>query len=134
MGIKITFPGNLKVNAEINGKIIPTDQARMAGGDGTAPEPFEYFLSSIGTCAGIYVLSFCKTRGIPTEGMEINQDIIYDPVRRRIGKVILDIQLPEGFPEKYKDAVIRAADQCAVKRYLMDPFEVETIATQKELV
>jgi ribosomal protein S12 methylthiotransferase accessory factor len=133
MGIKITFPGNLKVNAEINGRVIPTDQEARAGGDGTAPAPFEYFLSSLGTCAGIYVLSFCKTRGIPTDGIEINQEIIYDPIKQKIGKVLLDIQLPEDFPEKYKDAVIRAADQCAVKKYLQDPFEVETIATVREL-
>jgi ribosomal protein S12 methylthiotransferase accessory factor len=87
----------------------------------------------LGTCAGIYVLSFCKTRGIPTDGIEINQEIIYDPIKQKIGKVLLDIQLPEDFPEKYKDAVIRAADQCAVKKYLQDPFEVETIATVREL-
>src|SRR5210317_394902 len=114
MGIKITFPGNLKVNAEINGRIIPTDQDQRAGGDGSAPAPFEYFLSSLGTCAGIYVLSFCKTRGIPTDGVEINQEIIYDPIKQKIGKVVLDIQVPPTFPEKYKEAVIRAADQCAV--------------------
>ena len=129
MGIKITFPGNLKVNAEINGKVIQTDQAISAGGDGTAPAPFEYFISSLGTCAGIYVLSFCKTRGIPTNGIEIDQSIEYDPNKQRIGKVVLNIQLPTDFPEKYKDAVIRAADQCAVKKYLTEPFEVETIAS-----
>lgn len=134
MGIKITFPGNLKVNAEINGRIIPTDQDSRAGGDGTAPSPFEYFLSSLGTCAGIYVLSFCKTRGISTEGIEINQEIIYDPIKQKIGKVLLDIQLPVDFPEKFKEAVIRSANQCAVKKYLSDPFEVETIATVRDLV
>ena len=133
MGIKITFPGNLKVNAEINGRVIPTDQAISAGGDGTAPAPFEYFLSSLGTCAGIYVLGFCKTRGIPTDGIEIDQDIEFDPIKQRIGKVVLDIQLPDNFPEKYKDAVIRAADQCAVKKYLMEPFDVETKATVREM-
>ncbi|MFH1050524.1 MAG: OsmC family protein [bacterium] len=133
MGIKITFPGNLKVNAEINGRVIPTDQTLSAGGDGTAPAPFEYFISSLGTCAGIYVLSFCKTRGIPTDGIEIDQNIEYDPVRQRIGKVVLDIQLPADFPEKYKEAVIRAANQCAVKKYLQEPFEVETIATVNEM-
>ncbi|MFC2132068.1 OsmC family protein [Bacteroidota bacterium] len=133
MGIKITFPGNLKVNAEINGRVIPTDQEIGAGGDGTAPAPFEYFLASLGTCAGIYVLGFCKARRIPTDGIEIDQDIEFDPINQRIGKVVLDIQLPDDFPEKYKDAVIRAADQCAVKKYLIEPFDVETKATVREM-
>ena len=30
------------------------------GGQGSAPTPFATFLASMGTCAGIYVLGFCK--------------------------------------------------------------------------
>ncbi len=67
MNIKITFGGGKKVNAEFKDFIVKTDQSIKSGGDGSAPEPFQYFLSSIGTCAGIYVLSFCESRKIPTE-------------------------------------------------------------------
>ena len=63
----VTFGGGKKVNAEFNGFTIATDQAIYAGGEGAAPEPFSLFLASIGTCAGIFVLSFCQSRGIPTD-------------------------------------------------------------------
>ena len=53
---KITFPGNKKVDAEFNGFTIKTDQPVNQGGVGSAPTPFETFLASLGTCAGIYVL------------------------------------------------------------------------------
>ena len=112
MNLKVKFPGGLKVDAEYGPFTIATNQ------DGTAPPPFALFLASIGTCAGIYVLSFCKQRGIDTEGMEINQQMDVDPLTNKIRKVTLDIHLPEGFPEKYKEAVLRAADQCAVKKHL----------------
>ncbi|MCK5331318.1 MAG: osmotically inducible protein OsmC, partial [Candidatus Marinimicrobia bacterium] len=62
MDMKITFPGGKKINAEYNGQIIKTDQAVASGGNGSAPEPFDLFLASIGTCAGIYVLGFCQQR------------------------------------------------------------------------
>ncbi len=49
MEMKITFPGGEKVNAEINGMVIPTDQPVETGGEGAAPSPFDYFLASLGT-------------------------------------------------------------------------------------
>ena len=123
MNLKVKFPGDLAVNAEYGPFEIPTNQ------DGTAPPPFALFLASIGTCAGIYVLGFCQQRGLPTDGLEITQKMDTDPFTRMIKKVTLDIHLPAGFPEKYKDAVIRSADQCAVKKHMVEPpeFEINTI-------
>ncbi len=60
MTMEIVFPGNKKVNARYRGFTIETDQAREEGGDGSAPEPFDLFLSSMGTCAGIYVVYFVR--------------------------------------------------------------------------
>ncbi len=119
MNLKVKFPGGLRVDAEYGPFTIPTNQ------DGSAPPPFALFLASIGTCAGIYVLSFCMQRGISTEGLEITQDMDINPLTNTIRKVTLDIHLPENFPEKYKDAVIRAADQCAVKKHFEETPEFE---------
>ncbi|MFP4369144.1 MAG: OsmC family protein [Candidatus Kapaibacterium sp.] len=129
--IKITFPGNKKVDAQMNGFVINTDQSPKVGGDGSAPEPFALFLASIGTCAGIYVKGFCDSRGISSEGIEIDQNLQYDTVKQKIGKITLDIKVPKDFPEKYYDALVRAADQCAVKKTIQDPpeFEVKTVVT-----
>ena len=128
MDIKITFPSGKKVNAEINGFTHKTDQAVISGGEGSAPEPFSTFLSSIGTCAGIYVLGFCQQRGIETDGMEIIQSMNFNPFSNMIEKIKLNIILPEGFPNKYKKAVINSANLCAVKKHLENPpqFEITT--------
>lgn len=131
MEIKVTFPGNKKVDAQIGEYTIHTDQPTQGGGDGTAPSPFILFLASLGTCAGIYIKSFCDSRGISTEEIEIIQKFEFDRVSNRISKVILEVQLPSDFPEKYKDAVLLSANQCAVKQYLANPFEVESVAVIK---
>ncbi|HPI72190.1 MAG TPA: OsmC family protein [bacterium] len=115
MDVKITFPGGLQVNAEYGPFTIVTNQ------DGTAPAPFTLFLASIGTCAGIYALSFCKQRGLNPEGLEILQRTTSDPETHMITEVALEIKLPAGFPEKYRSAIVRAADQCAVKKHLLQP-------------
>ncbi|GAB4576233.1 MAG: OsmC family protein [Anaerolineae bacterium] len=122
MEMEIVFPGGARVDAISGGMVITTNQ------DGSAPAPFGLFLASIGTCAGIYVLSFCQQRGIPTDNIRIIQRMRANPFTRMVDEVELDIQLPPDFPEKYKSAVIRAADQCAVKKHLENPprFNVHT--------
>lgn len=126
MEIKITFPGGKKVNAEIGGIVIPTDQPIDGGGEGTAPSPFSYFLASIGTCAGIYVLSFCQQRGIDTDGLLLTQNMEFSPDesgKNRLSRLTLIITLPPGFPEKYRNAIVKTAELCTVKKVITDPPE-----------
>jgi len=119
--MEINFPGGLKVQANYKGYKILTDQPVLAGGEGAAPTPFDMFLASIGTCVGIYVKSFCEQRGIDTSKIVIRQNMEVNPETRMIGKITFDIHLPAGFPDKYKEALIKTADHCAVKRHMMSP-------------
>lgn len=131
MEIKITFPGGEKVNAEINNRIIPTDQPVEGGGEGSAPSPYDYFLASLGTCAGIYVLSFCQQRQIATEGLALTQRMDFTPTedgKNKLTKIAIEIDLPSGFPEKYRNAITKAAGLCSVKKVIMDPPEFEISA------
>ncbi len=130
--IEITLDGGKAVTAHINGKTIRTDQSVRNGGGGTAPEPFELFLASLGTCAGIYVKSFCDQRGIPAEGIKIIQSMEFDPERRVPSRFKLDIRLPAGFPEKYSAAVVNAAELCLVKKTINAAPLFEVISTRVE--
>jgi putative redox protein len=131
MEMEITFPGGARVDASFGGLSVKTDQPVQGGGQGSAPTPFATFLASIGTCAGIYVLGFCQQRGIPTSGIKIVQRMHSDRMTGLVGQIDLDIQLPPDFPAKYKEAVIRSAEQCAVKKHLEHPptFNVTTSIT-----
>ncbi|HEY3357441.1 MAG TPA: OsmC family protein [Polyangia bacterium] len=129
MEMTITFGAGKRVNAQVNGFEIRTDQPAAAGGDGSAPEPFTLFLASIGTCAGIYVLGFCQARGIPTEGISLVQHVEWDREQHRLARVGVEIRLPASFPEKYRDAVRRAAETCAVKKAIFDPPELTVTTT-----
>jgi putative redox protein len=117
MEMIIDFPGEKRVDAHFGAFTVQTDQPPSA----TAPTPFEIFLSSIGTCAGIYVLGFCRQRQLPTEGLRIVQRVEREPQGGMVGRIALEIQLPPGFPEKYRDAVIQSTQLCAVKKHLEHP-------------
>jgi putative redox protein len=129
MDMEVYFPGNKKVHARYKGFVVETDQPTGAGGDGTASGPFDLFLISIGTCAGFYVLSFMQERDLPTEGAGLVLRTERDRETKLITKISLEIKLPAGFPEKYRDAVIRAAEHCTVKRHLDHPPAFETYTT-----
>jgi ribosomal protein S12 methylthiotransferase accessory factor len=121
MEMTIDFPGGARVDAHFGGFSIPTDQPPSGGGENSAPTPFATFLSTIGTCAGIYVLGFCRQRGIPTDGIRLVQRMQTDPVTHLVSDVQVTIELPEGFPKKYADAAVRAAEQCTVKKHFEHP-------------
>lgn len=120
MDMVITFPGGKKVYASYKGFTIKTDQPEKSGGDGTAPAPFDMFLSSIGTCAGFYVLRFCQERDIPTDNINVVLSTERNTETHMIYKIVININLPDGFPEKYIKAVVSAANLCSVKKHILN--------------
>ena len=129
MEMKITFPGGKRVNAEYNGFTHLTDQPAASGGENSAPSPFELFLASLGTCAGFYVQSFCQQRGIDMAGIELRQTMEWDAQTHLIGRINIEILLPAAFPEKYRAAVVQAAQLCTVKKHLENPPKFNLFAT-----
>ena len=130
MEILIDFPGGSRVDAHFGKFTVPTDQPPTS----SAPSPFEVFLSSIGTCAGIYVLGFCQQRGLPTEGIQIIQRTHSDPLSGMIDQIDIDILVPSTFPEKYRDSLIRSAELCKVKKHLEKPPKFKVTTTVADAV
>jgi putative redox protein len=129
MEIIVDFPGGSRVDAHFKSFTVETDQPVDQGGLNAAPTPFQAFLASLATCAGYYVMGFCKKRGIPSEGIRLVQRLEQDPATKMVGKVFQEILLPSGFPEQYVSAVKRAAESCLVKKHLDKPPEFEITAS-----
>ena len=127
--LEVSFLGGKRVAASYRGFEIVTDQPVSAGGENSAPAPFELFLASLATCAGYYVVAFCQQRDIPIEGIRLVQQWQTDPQTHMVSRMTIEIQLPESFPERYRAAVIRAADLCTVKKHLQNPPDIEVFAT-----
>jgi len=121
MDITIRFPGGKRVDADLGAHVVHTDQPVSGGGEDSAPAPFDLFLASLATCAGIYVLGFCQARGIPTDGISLVQHASAETIT-------LELELPASFPERYRDAVVRAAEGCKVKKLLAHPPAITVMA------
>jgi ribosomal protein S12 methylthiotransferase accessory factor len=121
--IEIRLERGDRVTAQWGDHALPTDQ------DGSAPAPFDLFLASIATCVGFYVSRFCRKREIDPQGVRIVQRATVEPGTHHVARIQIDIALPSGFPERYRDAVLRAAGQCAVKQHLERPPAIDVALT-----
>ena len=134
MEITIDFPGGARVDADFGPHRLYTDQPSYGGGEDSAPTPLATFLCAVGASAGSSILRFCHQRGIPTEGLRLVQNVDVDPVAGLVRAIQLDIELPEDFPERYREEVIGAAEQCLLKRHLEQPPAFAISAVARELV
>mgnify|MGYP001330822799 CR=1 FL=1 len=128
--IVVTLPGGRRVDARIGAHIVHTDQPLSAGGEESAPTPFQLFLASIGACAGIFVQGFCAARKLPTDGIRILQRPAFGE-NGVLLSVDLVVELPAAFPEKYRDALVKVVEQCSVKKAIaaQPAFSVRTSLT-----
>jgi len=130
--VEITFPGGVAVDARFNGFCVRTDQPLANGGKNSAPAPFDLFLAALGTCAGLYALRFCQERRIASVGLKLTLESEQDDTHHRLSGVRLIISLPPEFPDKYRRALVRAVNQCSVKRAILDPPEFDIVVTSPE--
>ena len=130
--ILVTLPGGRRVDAQLGDHLVRTDQPVGNGGEDTAPSPYQLFLASLGTCAGIFVQGFCAKRELPTEGIRIRARPFNDPETGTLSRFEIDIEVPPEFPEKYREALVRVVDQCSVKRAIQaqPSFETRTVVAR----
>ncbi len=118
--IIVRLTGGRRVEAQLGEHRVVTDQPRENGGEDSAPSPFQLFLASLGTCAGIFVQGFCARRGIPFEEIRLIERPTFSE-SGALEAVEFQLELPASFPPNYEDAVLRVIDQCSVKRAMQSP-------------
>jgi len=126
MKVDISFPGGVAVEGGTRGFSVLTDQPQGGGGSDAAPNPFELFLISLGTCSGYFALRFCNERGINPKGLALALDAEKGTEGKKLDRVSIRITLPDEFPDKYRQAIVKATDMCAVKQVILDPPEFIT--------
>ena len=67
--------------------------------------------------------------GIPLENVKVTQQIERDSETHMVTGVTIRIDIPEDFPDKYRDSLVRAVDLCTVKKHIMNPpkFTIEAV-------
>lgn len=130
MEMEVVFKEGQLAEARFEDFTVLTDQPKAEGGQGLAPWPFALFLASLATCAAFYARGFCQARHINHGDMRLILRTFSDEAGKRLERVEMELKLPEGFPEKYEKAILRVANQCAVKKTIFDPPEITLSASR----
>ena len=125
MHVEVEFPTDDRIQARSKEMVFEIGPPPSHGGAPEAMGPFDLLLSGLGLCTGYQVLAFLKGRGLPRTEASLNISAVRDEHTHLLKTVSLEIRVPEGFPEKHKDALIRAAGRCAVKIQLGQAPEFE---------
>lgn len=118
----------IKFDAE--GKIVPYSGDKKITIDDS---PFLLFLASVGMCSAYYAKEFILGRNLPLENVSIIESVSYNNEIHMAENITIHVELPESFPQKYKNAIKSAISHCTVKRHLGTPPSIE-IQTSLDLV
>jgi len=134
MEITVNFLENLRLQAKFDDFTVITDQPIRYKGDGSAPNPFDYFLASSALCAAYFVRVYCLSRNIPSEDIRLSQNNIVDPENRYKQIFQIKVELPESISEKDRQGILRSIDRCTVKKVVQQgpEFTIETVERLEE--
>lgn len=122
--ITVTWDGGLRFTADIRGHRLTVDQPREQGGADAGPMPIELLPASLGTCVALFVKQFLVTRDLDPAGLTVEVTAHGATNPHRLGRFEVRVSIPGGVPEKYRDAVRRAAESCTAHHTLTHAPEI----------
>lgn len=118
MHVEVGFPNKETIRTQCRDLVIETGPPPSLGGDPDAIGPFDLLLCALAACTGFGVLTFLDERGYSLADAGLRIDAVRGEETHLLDSIKIEIQVPADFPEKYRDAIVRATDQCLVKHQL----------------
>jgi putative redox protein len=127
MRVEVRYKTHLQFQAIARGHEILSDQPLDNGGDDAGMTPPEWFLASLGSCAGFYVVKYLQTRGLDAAGLSIDvsaQKTTDSPAR--LDDIEIRLSLPIVLEDRHQQGLRKAVEVCIVHNTLMHPPRVTT--------
>jgi len=126
MQVEVTFPSPTRIQAHSKDLTVEVGPPLDRGGDADAYGPFDLLLCSLATCTGFQVADFLQQRGFDTAGAGVHMEAERSEETHLLETISIQISVPPDFPEKYNDAIVRAAGLCFIKQQLGQRPEITT--------
>jgi len=95
-----------------------TDLPESIGGEGSAPDPHDYFDTALGACKALTVTLYARKKGIPLTGVTV--DVKHDSSLEQEGKYTLNVilTLKGELTDEQRTTLHRIADRCPVHKLM----------------
>ena len=100
---------------------VTSDMSPGDGGQDAGFAPVELLAGSLGACIAMMVQCYCDAHGYTDGDVGVNLTLELADHPKRIGAIVVDVELPQGVPQDRRDAVRRVAEQCVIHQTLMQP-------------
>jgi len=118
--ITVTRKEGLEFGVRVRGHEITSDYLEDDGGQDRGPSPVELLAASLGACIAMIVQSYCENHGYGGDvGVSLTTELADKP--KRIERIVVDLELPDGIPEDRMQAIKRVAQRCPIHETLKSP-------------
>ncbi|NQU22137.1 MAG: OsmC family protein [Candidatus Nealsonbacteria bacterium] len=122
--ISVTRRSGLEFGVRVRGHDFTVDMSVQDGGGDAGLSPAELTGGALGACVAMMVQSYCDRHGYEGD-VEVNLTLELADSPKRIGAIVVDVELPESVPEERKDAIRRMAEKCPIHETFRHPPRVD---------
>lgn len=127
--ITVTRKDGQAFDIRVRGHGITSDMSVKDGGRDAGPSPVELLGGSLGACVAMMVQGYCERHGYTDGDVGVSLTLELADGPKRVGGIVVDVELPEGIPEDKKEVIRRMAERCPVHETLRDPPRVDIEVT-----
>ena len=117
------------------------DEPVASGGDGLGPAPYELLLAALAHCTVLTLLLYARRKGWPLEGVSIRatherpiieQMVDGVAVRRKVERIVQEIQLTGDLEVDQRARLMEIAGKCPVHRTITGELEIHEVEVRPE--
>jgi putative redox protein len=123
--ITISRREGLAFDIRVRHHTVTSDMSPADGGRDEGLAPVELLAGSLGACIAMMVQRYCDSCGHGDGDVAVSLTLELADQPKRIGAIIVDVELPDGVPANRRDAVLRVAEQCVIHGTLQNPPRVD---------
>lgn len=118
--ITVARKSGMAFDVSVRGHGLTSDMSIDDGGADEGPSPSELLVSALGSCVAMMVQFYCQRNGYEGDtSVSMTLELADNP--KRIGRIVMDLELPEGVPENKIEAIKRVAEKCPIHETLRNP-------------
>ncbi len=126
MEVRIDHLGDVQFEITTRGHKVYCDQPTDAGGFDEGMTPPEFFLASLGACAGYYAADYLKSRNLLKEGLKVRVTAEKAKKPARLDDIKIFVEYPHTLEPRHYEGLDKAVHACLIHNTLTHPPKITT--------
>src|ERR1700739_2375790 len=105
-------------SVQIDDHQLFADVPRTAGGEGSAPEPHDYFDAALGACKALTLKLYAKKKDIPLKGVGVEVKSDNSQEKQGIYDLHVILTLKGLLTDSQREELLRVADRCPIHKLM----------------